>query len=85
MIKIPALFKEHLGLDNKFVISIETGGANWINLAQLQEDVSTSLTKKKFLVPTKREKTKFKHFPFHYSTSTIQEEAGRSQYKIQRG
>lgn len=44
-IKIPALFKEHLRLDNKFVISVETGGASWINLAQLQEDLSTSLTK----------------------------------------
>lgn len=44
-IKIPALFKEHLGVDNKFVIYIETGGASWINLAQLQEDLSTSLTK----------------------------------------
>lgn len=44
-IKIPALFKEHLGVDNKFVIYIETGGASWINLAQLQEDLSTFLTK----------------------------------------
>lgn len=44
-IKLPALFKEHLGLDNKFVIYIETGGASWINLAQLQEDLSTFLTK----------------------------------------
>lgn len=51
-IKIPALIKQHLGVDTKFS-NIHRNGWGKQDKPQLQGDLSTSLTKKFFLVPIK--------------------------------
>lgn len=90
-IKIPALIKEHLGIDTKFSNIHRNGWGYQDKPRSITARLINFPDKEKILSAHKERKDKVPKLPFlHYSTATysnygLQEEAGRSQYKIQRG